>query len=270
MQYLVTAACLIVLSLTPQHSYAADADLVAHFSANAEQMTIDIINDDWNRILATYIRAKDGINLFGYSQVADEDRAALNGYIDYLASLQVSSLTASQQFAFWTNLYNALTIKVILDEYPVESIKDISSGLFRSGPWKQKLVAVDGIKLSLDDIEHEILRPLFKDNRVHYAVNCASIGCPNLQQTAFSHETLDEMLDDAARQYINHPRGATTDQGRLVVSSIYKWYTEDFGNDQQGVIEHLLLYADSELAAELEEHNRISNYRYDWDLNEYQ
>ncbi|MCY4149400.1 MAG: DUF547 domain-containing protein [Gammaproteobacteria bacterium] len=270
LQYFLSAAFSIMLSMTPHDAYAKDVVLAEHFAGNAEQATIDIVNDDWNRILEAYIQESDGINLFGYSKVTDEDRASLSRYIAYLASLDVSSLTAAQQFSFWTNLYNSLTILVILDEYPVKSIRDISSGLLQRGPWKKKRVAVDGIKLSLDDIEHEILRPVFNDNRVHYAVNCASIGCPNLQQTAFTHETLDEMLDKAASEYINHPRGVTVNQDRLIVSSIFKWYSKDFGQGQQDVINHMLLYANDELAEGLRTFSRISGYEYDWDLNEYQ
>ncbi len=269
-QCLVSAAFFFMLSLTPYDSYAEDIDLAEYFAVNAEEITIDIVNEDWNRILETYIQESDGINLFGYSKVTDEDRVSLNRYIAYLASLDVFSLTAAQQFSFWTNLYNSLTILVILDEYPVKSIRDISSGFLQRGPWKKKLVTVDGIKLSLDDIEHEILRPVFNDNRVHYAVNCASIGCPNLQKTAFTHETLDEMLDKAASEYINHPRGVTVNQDRLTVSSIFKWYVEDFGSDQQGVIDHVLLHANDELATSIRAFSRISSYVYDWDLNEYQ
>ncbi|MCY4274660.1 MAG: DUF547 domain-containing protein [Gammaproteobacteria bacterium] len=259
-----------MLSLIPYDSYAKDVKLAEYFARNAETISVDIVNDDWNRILETYIQESDGINLFGYSKVTTDDRASLDRYIEYLASLDIFSLTPAQQFSLWTNLYNSLTIAVILDEYPVKSIRNISSSLLQRGPWKKKLVMVDGIELSLDDIEHEILRPIFGDNRVHYAVNCASIGCPNLQQTAFVHGTLDEMLDKAAREYINHPRGVKVNQDRLILSSIFKWYADDFGQGQQGVIDHLLLYANDELAAALTGFSRISSYAYDWDLNEYQ
>jgi len=268
-KFFLSVALFTMLLPMPHDAYAKDVDLAKHFAPNAEQLTIDIVNDDWTRILQSYIRESDGVNLFGYVKVTDEDRAALGRYVAYLASLDVSSLTAGQQFSFWTNLYNSLTILVILDEYPVESIRDISSSLLQRGPWKKKLVTVDGIELSLDDIEHEILRPIFNDNRVHYAVNCASIGCPNLQRLAFSHETLDDMLDKAAREYINHPRGVTIDQNRLMASSLFKWYADDFGKGHQGVIDHLKLYANDELAAGLEAFSRISSYAYDWDLNEY-
>lgn len=266
---LLFSAGLLLLSAGLNASYAKDVDLAEHFSTSSENLVIEIDNDAWNRILDAYIQENDGINLFGYSRVTGQDRALLNEYIEYLTTLPVSSLTAAQQFAYWTNLYNSLTIAVILDHYPVDSIRDISSSLLSRGPWKRKLIAIDGIKLGLDDIEHEILRPIFKDSRIHYAVNCASIGCPNLQPKAYAHETLDEMLDQAAVEYINHPRGVNVDQGNLTVSSLYKWYSEDFGENIPKIIDHLLVYAEPELASQLMAFDRISSYRYDWDLNEY-
>ena len=91
--------------------------------------------------------------------------------------------------------------------YPVDSIRDISSGFFSPGPWKKELLNVEGQSLTLNDIEHRILRPIWQDPRIHYAVNCASLGCPNLPVIAFSEDNTDAMLDRAAQQFINHPRG---------------------------------------------------------------
>ncbi len=116
--------------------------------------------------------------------------------------------------------YNALTVKVILDNYPVKSIRDIdiSPGLLNDGPWDAKLLTIEGKEVSLNDIEHRILRPIFLDNRIHYAVNCASSGCPNLQPEAFTVENTEELLDRGAREYIAHERGVKISKNRLVVS----------------------------------------------------
>ena len=138
------------------------------------------------RFLAQHLRTgEDGIARIGYGAVSDEDRKSLDAYIAALAGHPGSrrALNRAEQQAYWINLYNALTVQVILDHYPVESIRDIdiSPGLFADGPWGKKLVTIEGEAVSLDDIEHRILRPIWKDPRIHYAVNCASIGCPNLQ-----------------------------------------------------------------------------------------
>jgi hypothetical protein len=187
-----------------------------------------------------------------------------------LTQTAVSRLNRNEQKAFWINLYNALTVKVILDHYPVKSIRDIdiSPGLFSDGPWGKKLVSVEGEDISLDDIEHRILRPVWKDPRVHYGVNCASHGCPNLQPEAFTAENSDELLDKGAREFVNSPRGARIENGKLTVSSIYVWFKPDFGGTDAGVIDHLKKYAQPGLRTQLEKIDRISDNQYDWTLNE--
>ena len=182
--------------------------------------------------------------------------------------IEVRDLQIEQQYAYWINLYNATTVKIILQEYPVKSILDISFDLLSSGPWQEPLLEVEGQPLSLDDIEHEILRPLFKDNRIHYAVSCASMGCPNLQRVAFTAGNLEELLEQGAQQYINHPRGVSIRGGSLAVSSIYDWYGEDFGDSEQELINHFLAYAKDDLKIKISSADGISEYVYDWALNE--
>lgn len=138
------------------------------------------------------------------------------------------------------------------------------------GPWNAKILKVKGVDLSLDDIEHGILRPLFKDPRVHYAVNCASIGCPNLQTEAFAGAKLDAQLDAAARDYVNHPRGVTVGPKGVFVSSIYSWFKAGFGGNDEGVLKHLRAYAAPDLVRKLEAVTSISGDFYDWGLNDLQ
>lgn len=149
------------------------------------------------------------------------------------------------------------------------SIKDIniSPGLFSFGPWDKKLLTIEGEAVSLNDIEHRILRPLWRDPRIHYALNCASLGCPNLDAKAFSARDMNARLDAAARAFINHPRGARFEDGELVVSSIYDWFMEDFGGDEAGVLAHLRQYAAPALAEKLAKHGRLDRSTYDWRLN---
>jgi len=180
------------------------------------------------------------------------------------AAAEESSWTREQRMAFWINAYNAFTLKLISDEYPITSVWKTRDG----GPWGKKLVKVEGEEIALDDIEHRILRPIWKDPRTHYAVNCASLGCPNLQPRAFTASFMEAMLDEGARAYVNHPRGAhVRDDGLLEASSIYKWFVSDFGGER-GVLEHLRQYAGAELAQELGGKTEIVDYRYDWSLND--
>ncbi len=257
-----------LLFITLSCNSFADSNLIQYGSRSNADSEITINHSSWSRLLAAYIEGKQGLNYFRYSAVTPADRDALNSYLELLQSVIVTGLSKEQQYAYWINLYNALTIQEILDHYPLESIRDISYSLFTSGPWKKKLVTVEGMKLSLDDIEHEILRPVFQDNRIHYAVNCASIGCPNLQAEAFTANNIETLLDDAARQYINHPRGVTIHEDELIVSSIFDWYAEDFGDNDREIIEHFIQYAEPALAQELAAFRKISDYEYDWRLNE--
>ncbi|MEP5246911.1 MAG: DUF547 domain-containing protein, partial [Alphaproteobacteria bacterium] len=222
------------------------------------------------RFLEHHVRpGSDGINRVAYDEVTAADRKALDGYIGALAAMPVGSLSRAAQQAFWVNLYNALTVRVVLEHYPVASIRDIdiSPGFFADGPWGKKLVTVESEELSLDDIEHRILRPIWRDPRIHYAVNCASLGCPNLHTRAMTAENAEAFLEDAARAFINHPRGARIEDGDLRVSSIYAWFEADFGGDDAGVIAHLRDYANGELAAGLSGVSRIAGDDYDWRLN---
>jgi hypothetical protein len=213
--------------------------------------------------------SRDGVVRVDYAGWAGSsaDRAALRGYIAGLSRLAPLTLTRPEQFAYWANLYNAVTIDVVLDAYPVRSIRDIRSGL-TPGPWNRKVATVGGVELSLDDMEHNILRRGWSDPRVHYAVNCASFSCPNLPLRAFRGATLGPALEAAARAYVNTPRAVRFDGDVLVVSSIYDWYAADFGGTDARVIAHLARYANEPLKTRLLATRRIGRDAYDWSLNE--
>lgn len=228
----------------------------------------------WGALLTAHVvPGADGLNHVLYERFKSTGHLRLRAYIASLEAVDVRQLGRAEQFAFWSNLYNAKTIDIVLEHYPVASIKDINLGgglvaTLKGGPWAAKVVKVNGQALSLDDIEHVILRGLFKDPRVHYAVNCASIGCPNLQREAFTGVRLEAQLDAAARQFINSPRGARVEASGLVVSSIYKWFQADFEGSESGVIRHLARYADEPLRRQLERATAVSSYAYDWRLND--
>ena len=229
-------------------------------------------------LLGRYVtQSADGIARVDYARwkATAADTTALEAWITAASARTPSTMPRAAAYAFWANLYNALTLKVVLDRYPVASIKDIRStgvGLDPRqffGPWRTRLVTIEGQRMSLDDIEHGTMRPTFRDPRVHYAVNCASIGCPNILPRAWRAETLEAELDDAARAFVNHPRAATVlPDGRLRVSSIYKWFREDFGGDDAGVIAHLWRFAAPPLHAALANITRVADDAYDWALND--
>jgi len=237
-----------------------------------KSLTVDHVA--WDKLLKAYVKpGSDGINRVDYDAFKKSGHRALKDYVARLQAVDPGRLDRNEQFAFFANLYNAKTIDIVLDKYPVKSIKDISLGgglfaTFTGGPWKAKVLRVKGMDLSLDDIEHSILRPVFKDPRVHYAVNCASIGCPNLATEAFTKANLAAQLDAGARAYINHPRGVSVAGGRIEVSSIYNWFKADFGGDDRGVLAHLRKYAGPKLKTKLQRANSIDGHDYDWRLND--
>jgi hypothetical protein len=249
---------------------APKAELWARWQTHESTSTQKIDHGAWDRFLTkNVIVAPAGINLVRYQTVGPEDQKLLKDYLGALQAIAISSYNRNEQKAYWINLYNAATVDLVLSRLPVASIRDvnISPGLFVRGPWGAKLLTVEGEKLSLDDIEHRILRPIWKDNRVHYALNWASVGCPNLQPAAYTSDNIETLLEKGAREFINHPRGVSLQKGKLVVSSIYVWFQEDFGRDAEELMEHWQKYASPALSDGLEKYQGGLAHDYDWRLN---
>jgi hypothetical protein len=219
----------------------------------------------WDAFLARYlVRSDDGVNRVRYAEAANADPAILRPYLALLAGIDPSTLGKDEQMALWINLYNAATVDLILQQPTIKSIRDL--GALSLGPWDRKIVNFAGAQLSLNNIEHGILRPIWQDVRIHYAVNCASIGCPNLATRAYTGTSLELMLEQAARDYINHPRGFAEIAGRLQASSIYDWYGSDWGT-QADILTHARRFARGETANILANATRIDSFDYDWALN---
>lgn len=250
---------------------APKAELWARWQKHDPASRQKINHGDWDRFLKQYVVTADpsGIYRVRYHAVTVEDRKILKGYLQAMQAVAVSNYSRAEQQAYWINVYNAATVDVILSRFPVASIRDIniSPGLLARGPWGAKLFSVEGERLSLDDIEHRILRPIWKDSRLHYALNCASLGCPNLQAEAYTADNTEALLERGAREFINHARGVAIQKGRLQVSSIYVWFQEDFGGDAEGLMEHWQQYANPRLADALEKYSGGLAHDYDWRLN---
>ena len=195
-----------------------------------------------------------------------QDESKLDRYLAMLETIDPQDLTAEERFAFYANAYNAWTIKVILSKYPnISSIKEL--GIFNTGPWRKKLVRLDGQVLSLDNIEHDILRPQFKDPRVHFAINCAAYSCPPLRSEPYVGSRLDDQLDEATRAFINHPGRNYMDGDTLYVSKIFKWFAEDFNGDPAAFVRR---YAQGRFKTELSARGdsvKVKYLPYDWSLN---
>ncbi|MBF0238039.1 MAG: DUF547 domain-containing protein [SAR324 cluster bacterium] len=262
-------AILIFVGLIHAVIAAPSADLWETWTRNNPVNQNQINHEPWQEFLNMYLETQhaSGINRVRYARVSTEDRQSLADYLKQMSQTQITAYSKQEQKAFWINLYNALTVQIILKNYPVQSIRDIKSGFFSFGPWDMKLMEIEGEKITLNDIEHRILRPLWQDNRVHYALNCASLGCPDLQPQAFTRENTETLLDSAARAFINHERGAKFEKDELVLSSIYHWFKTDFGGTDASVIEHLIQFADAPLAEKLRSYHESWDHDYDWKLN---
>lgn len=248
---------------------APEAVLIEFWDDSEEQSAMSIDHSPWQEILDKYLVADhpSGINRFRYRAVNAGDRSKLLRYLSYLQEMDPRQLSRAEQKAYWINLYNAATVNLVITEGRREdSIRDIRSGFFTPGPWQRKLLTVAGQELTLDDIEHGILRPIWQDNRIHYAVNCASIGCPNLLPQAYTRDNTEQLLERAAGEFINHPRAVSVRNSRLVLSSIFDWYVADFGGDLAGVIAHLMVYAEEPLKSQISGRSS-AEYVYDWQFN---
>ncbi|MBF0469142.1 MAG: DUF547 domain-containing protein [Desulfamplus sp.] len=228
-------------------------------SSSASDNSVD--NSIYADLLKKYV--KNGI--VDYQGFKNEEYR-LDEYLKILENTQSIELSVNERFAFYINAYNAWTIKLVLTNYPgIKSIKELGS-LFKS-PWKKKICRIDRQLLSLDDIEHKILRPTFNDPRIHFAVNCASKGCPVLISEPYAAKTIERQLELSTQTFINDPQKNYLQGDTLYVSSIFKWYSQDFGND---VVRFVSKYASGTLMAELSagtDKIKVRYLDYDWSLN---
>ena len=229
--------------------------------------TVD--HSSWDYFLSRYVRRDaKGLNRVCYRHVTREDYQVLQGYLLYLQSVDVRALNRREQLAYWLNLYNAQTVAIVVCHQPLWSIRQIKSKpLDFVGPFDDKAVTVLGQNLSLSDIENDIVRAVFKDPRIHYALNCASVGCPNLQQTAWQSVNLEQRLDAAAFEFVNSGRAFKATLFGVKLSSIYKWYADDFGGNDAAVLQHLRRYATPQNYQVLSRYHQVMHYYYDWSLN---
>jgi hypothetical protein len=227
------------------------------------------------RVLDSFVTADGGVRYAALeAESADLDRA-LAGFAA-MTPAELEALPEADRIAFWINAYNAITLKTIIDNYPIQgsglsALRYPSSSIRQiSGAWSNRDWTVAGRKMSLDDIEHETLRKLFDEPRIHMALVCAAKGCPPLRTAPFRGDRLDEQLDDQARRYLASPAGLRVEpDGREVaVSAILKWFDDDF-DSAGGVRAFLAAHAPAAARTALSDRNtKITYLDYDWSLNE--
>ncbi len=222
----------------------------------------------WQAFLGRNLVAGTDLNRVRYGAVSAADRALLAAYLAALQAVDPRDYRRDEQKAYWINLYNAATVQLVIDNYPVDSIRDIGSWIFSFGPWNRDAAVVAGEAVTYNDIEHRILRPLFRDPLVHFGLNCASVGCPDLVPEAYTGANVDRLLAENARAYLRSPRGVRFAGNALELSSIFDWFSVDFGGRREAVLEFVATYSEAGVAPRVRGWNGPLRYRYDWSLND--
>ncbi len=256
--------CLIVIFSGPLFAAPASEYWSVWDKSNPDSVA-KVDHTLWQEILDAYLVEKPKGNEFDYAGVIKDDRVKLSAYLAKLSETDPRRYGKAEQKAYWINLYNALTVNLILEHYPVSSITKIGPW-YSFGPWGQDIISIAGQSLTLNDIEHRILRPLWQDHRIHYAVNCASMGCPDLAVSVFTATNTDDQLERLTQRFIRQEKAVRWNGNQLILSQIYQWYGVDFG-DRSAIIRHLQKYSDTVQSQKLMKFSGEIEFRYDWDLN---
>lgn len=209
----------------------------------------------WDQILQTYVDEAGRVN-YGELQ---KNKKMLEGYLSYLSNeTPDKSWSREKTMAYWINAYNAFTVKLILESYPLRSIMDVNEGK----AWDLEFIELGGKMYTLNKIEHDILRKKYQDARIHFAVNCASISCPKLHNRAFTEDNLESLLDEMAGRYVNNQMENTIAAKSVEISELFKWYASDFTKNGS-IIDFLNKYATTKIDASA----KIAYKNYNWNLN---
>ena len=207
----------------------------------------------YTTFLSKYVTADGNVN---YDKIK-ANNVELNSIIAQFTKKQpTTKWTKNEKLAYYINLYNANTLKVVVDNYPTKSIKDIDK------VWDKKFITSGKVKISLGDVEHKILRKM-NEPRIHFAINCASFSCPKLENKAFLPETLDKQLQTATENFINDKNKNSLSKEDVKVSEIFKWFKEDFTTKNQTIIDFINKYATIKINSDA----KIGYLEYNWSLN---
>jgi hypothetical protein len=265
-------ALLLLLGLVPLVACRGSAPVPSSPPVRVESVQ-RFDHSAFTAVLARYVNAQGLVDYAGLKR-----DAALDAYLAQLAAADPSRLSRDAQLAFWINAYNAGTMKLIVDRYPVSSILRITPnrmGVAIPGtsqmPFKIRFLRVAGALRTLDEIEHEIIRPRFREPRVHAALVCAAVSCPPLRREAYTPERLDAQLDAQMRTWLqDRTKNRIPETGeRIAVSKIFDWFKDDFGGSDAAVQRYIARYFEGDVKQRLETAGyRITHLRYSWDLND--
>lgn len=228
--------------------------IIADSTLYITQAKFIIDHSQWNELLQKHVSNEGNVNYKGFKA----DKTKFNTYLDMLSkNPPQDSWTKDETLAYWMNVYNAFTVKLILDNYPTKSIKDID------GPWNQRFIKIGEKWYTLNDVEHKIIRKM-DEPRIHFALVCAAVSCPRLYNKAFTSKNLETDLDLLTRGFLNDPTKNEFSENSIEISKIFKWYGGDFKNDGQDLIDFFNKYTDVKISSKAKK----SYKDYNWSLNE--
>lgn len=246
---------------------APSSNVLEHFKQHDKGSEKTIDHSAWTAFLQEYVveGGPADLNRVRYGEVSKTGQKALQQYIQKLQAINITKYNLDEQRAFWLNLHNAVLVNLVVQHYPIENIRQLGE----DGPWYAKRVAVDGVALSLHDIEYRILHPIWHDELNIYGLNKATVGSPNLLTKAFTGKNVWLMLRQNAFDFVESRRGARYDEaGRLSVSLVYRQHMDAFGGIETGIITHLRKYAQPAFSLRLDATSNIADYFYDRSLND--
>lgn len=218
-------------------------------------------HEQWTALLKTHVSSTGNVDYKGIKA----HEADLDAYLTVLSNNHpTAAWDKNDQLAFWINAYNAFTVKLIVKNYPVVSIKDLGGSIYKvNTPWDEKFIHIGDEIYDLNNIEHGIIRKDFADPRIHFAVNCASISCPPLRNEAYVGSKLNAQLDDQAGTFINDVTKNKITKNKAQLSKIFTWFKGDFTANGLSVIEFINQYSTVKIDAK----TKITYFDYDWNLN---
>jgi len=211
----------------------------------------------WDVLTRKHINADGKVNYAGFLS----DKKQLEQYLNQLKEMhsELTSWNKRKQLAYWINMYNTVTVKLIIDNYPVSSITELKGGK----PWDTPLIELSGTSYTLNVIENKIIRPKFKDPRIHFAVNCAAKSCPKIMNKAWTEHNLERALTAQTKAFLANKEQNTLQENDIIISKIFDWYKADFGSSNQGIIKFINTYSNKEIDLNA----TVSFNEYDWSLN---
>ena len=213
----------------------------------------DFDHSKWDAFLNEHVDQTGNVD---YASIKEDESKLKESLNQFINTPPLKSWEKEEKLAYWINAYNAFIIKLIVDNYPLKSIKDIKA------PWDKKFIPIDGELISLNYIEHEILRKM-NEPRIHFAINCASVSCPQLLNEAFAIKKLNSQLNEVTSRFINNPTKNVISGNQLHLSKIFQWFKKDFGQKDSSIIEFINQYS----LVKAKQDSKINYLKYNWNLN---